>query len=138
MTDNELLSAIANMMNKNNKTILRKIDTLEENLRAEIQRLDQKIDMVDQNLRAEIQKVDQNLRAEIQKVDQNLQAQIHKINLNLENNIELRLNHIEECYVSTYDRYKVETERLDKMQIDIEVMQDVIREHGQAIEMLTA
>lgn len=127
MTDNELLSAIANMMNKNNKAIFRKIDTLEENLRAEIQRLDRKIDTVEENL-----------RAEIQKVEQNLQAQIHKINLNLENNIEPRLNHIEECYVSTYDRYKVETERLDKMQIDIEVMQDVIREHGQAIEMLTA
>jgi len=109
MTDNELLSAIANMMNKNNKVIFRKIDALEE-----------------------------NLRAEIQKVNQNLQAQIYKINLNLENNIEPRLYHIEECYVSTYDRYKVETERLDKMQIDIEVMQDVIREHGQAIEMLTA
>lgn len=120
MTDNELLSAIANMLNKNSKSLEYRMDSMEE-------RFNHKIDTVEQRLNDKIDNVEKSLRHEIL-----------KINLNLEHNIEPRLRHIEECYISTYDRYKIEIERMDKMQLDIEVTQDVLREHGKALEALTA
>ena len=127
MTDNELLTAIANMMNKNSKALEYRMDSMEKSL-------NDKIDMVESRLNDKIDNVESSLRNEIHRVDN----EIHKIHLKLENDIEPRLQNIEECYISTYDRYKVEVERMDKMQMDIEVLQDVAKEHGEAIAGLTA
>lgn len=131
MTNNELLSAIADMMNKNSKALEYRMDTMEKSL-------NDKIDRVEKVLNDKIDGVEQCLDNKIDNVECSLRGEIQKINLKLENDIEPRLQNIEACYISTYDRYKIEVERMDKMQMDIEVLQDVVREHGDAIAALTA
>lgn len=69
----------------------------------------------------------------INEVESSLKADIHSINLKLENIIEPRLQHIEDCYLSTFERYKVGVEKIDKMELDIEVMKSVVKKHEQIL-----
>lgn len=155
MTDKELLSSIANLINTNSKMLEKRMDTMEERLNNKIDfvehSLNDKIDCVEQRLNDKIDRVEQRLSgrmdglegrmnglenridsldSKIDRVETSLKHEIHQINLKLENNIEPRLQNIEECYLSTYERYKTSTEHIEKMQLDIEVLQDVVREHG--------
>lgn len=148
MTDNELLLAISNIVNANSKTlegrmdrIEEKIDTVEDNLTKRMdvleeilndkidaveQRLDARIDLVEQRLDA----VDAKLTSQIKEVDQRLGNDVHAILLNMENVVMPRLNTIESCYTSTYDKYKDGTEKIERMEQDIDVLQDVVKNHS--------
>ena len=67
-----------------------------------IQPLETKIDDVEQSLSARID----GMEHRIDRVENSLQGQIRKINLCLEHDIKPRLQNIEECYLSTFERYK--------------------------------
>lgn len=127
MTDNELLLAISNIVGKNTEYLESRIDTMG-------QTLNDRIDNVEQRLSNRID----NLDIKIDDVEGRLGHEIRKINLKLENDIEPRLQNIENCYISTYERYKTSVEKIDKMQMDIEIIQDVVKEHGEAIQGLIA
>lgn len=61
---------------------------------------------------------------------------LSKIELTLENNILPRLQNIESCYTSTYDRYKNSAEQFEAMKQDIEIMKKVIAEHSEKLQKL--
>mgnify|MGYP000663551034 FL=1 len=71
-----------------------------------------------------------SLRAEIAETRDSLQSQLTQINLTLEQNVVPRLNTIESCYVSTYERYSQGINQLESIQSDILVMKDVIMKHS--------
>ena len=71
-----------------------------------------------------------SLRAEITETRDSLQSQLTQINLTLEQNVVPRLNTIESCYVSTYERYSQGINQLESIQSDILVMKDVIMKHS--------
>lgn len=62
-----------------------------------------------------------------------LEQLIKKIDLRDENVIIPRLNEIEKCYLSTYERYKVSTMEYDAMKNDISVLKMVVAEHSDKI-----
>ena len=86
------------------------------------------------SLRAEITEtrdsLQSSLRAEIAETRDSLQSQLTQINLTLEQNVVPRLNTIESCYVSTYERYSQGINQLESIQSDILVMKDVIMKHS--------
>lgn len=123
MTDKELLLSISKIMDQKLKPIENRIDGVEQNLKADINRLDSKIDTVEQSLKA---------------VEQNLKADIHLINLNLENVIVPRLNEIEACYVSTSKRYMREVDKLVSFDTSLSALQDVVIEHGNRLHLIGA
>lgn len=90
MTDNELLLAISNMMDK---------------------KLDAKLNPIENR---------------IKRIEVDL----------LENNVIPRLNTIESCYTSTYDRYKDSVEDYENIKQDISIMKQVIREHSEKLQKL--
>ena len=47
-----------------------------------------------------------------------------------------RLNTIESCYTSTYDRYKDSVQDYEGMQQDISVMKKVVAEHSDKLQKL--
>ena len=49
----------------------------------------------------------------------------------LEDKVLPRLNTIESCYTSTFDRYKVSVEEYEAIKQDISIMKKVIQEHSQ-------
>lgn len=54
----------------------------------------------------------------------------------LENNVIPRLNTIEACYTSTYDRYKDSVEDYEAMKQDISIIKKVVTEHSEKLQKL--
>ena len=112
----EISGMLENMQNSLHAEIAETRDSLQRSLRAEI---------------AETRDSLQNsLRAEIAETRDSLQSQLTQINLTLEQNVVPRLNTIESCYVSTYERYSQGINQLESIQSDILVMKDVIMKHS--------
>ena len=127
MTDNELLLAIADIVGKNTKVLERRIDRVEVSL-------NNKIDEVDARLSNKIDEVDARLSNRIDGIE----GGVHNIMLRLENIIEPRLSNIESCYTSTYDRYRDESEKINVLEMNMEVLQSVVKEYGVRLSALTA
>lgn len=149
MTDNELLLSISNIMDKKLYPLEQrmdvfdeKLDKLEKKLTTKIdsveQNLNSKIDTVEQNLNSKIDTVEQNLNSRIDTVEQNLKHSIRLINLTLENNVVPRLNEIENCYISTSERYQRETDKIISLDTDMSVAKSVLLEHSNKLAALGA
>lgn len=65
-----------------------------------------------------------------------IEQRLTNIELTLENNIIPRLQNIEACYLSTYERYKNSVEGYEAMQADIALLKTVVREHGEKLQPL--
>ena len=111
--------------------ISRMLENMQNSLRTEIA---ETRDSLQSSLRAEIAEtrdsLQNSLRAEIAETRDSLQSQLTQINLTLEQNVVPRLNTIESCYVSTYERYSQGINQLESIQSDILVMKDVIMKHS--------
>ena len=67
---------------------------------------------------------------------QPIKDDIQSLKLQNENDILPRLQNIESCYTSTYNRYKSSVSQIEAMQADIDVMKKVISEHSEKLEKL--
>lgn len=127
----EISGMLENMQNSLRTEIAETRDSLQNSLRAEIA---ETRDSLQNSLRAEIAEtrdsLQNSLRAEIAETRDSLQSQLTQINLTLEQNVVPRLNTIESCYVSTYERYSQGINQLESIQSDILVMKDVIMKHS--------
>ncbi len=126
MKDDELLLAISDLMDKKLHPLEAQINRVEDSLHN-------KIDLVEQALTSEIVKLDNKIDA----VDKNLQNQITRINLFNENVVMPRLQTIESCYLSTYERYKDRNEQIDQLQLDISVIKRVVIDHGEQLRKIS-
>lgn len=64
-----------------------------------------------------------------------LKKEIHMIRTDLlENNVIPRLNAIENCYLSTYNRYAVNADRIEAMSDDISVIKAVVSSHAEQLK----
>lgn len=149
MSDNELLLAIADIVGTNTKALEQRIDRVETSLNNRINEveasLSNKIDEVDYRLSAKIDEVDHRLSAKIDEIDNRLSDKIdgvdgsvHNIMLRLENIIEPRLNNIESCYISTYDKYRDGSSKIESLEMNMEVLQSVVKEYGVKLNSLSA
>lgn len=68
---------------------------------------------------------------------QPIKDDIQFLKLQNENNILPRLQNIEACYTSTYNRYKSGIAQIEAMQTDIDVMKSVIREHSEKLQKIS-
>ena len=127
MTDNELLLAIADIVGSNTKALEGRIDRVETSLIN-------KIDGVNARLSNKIDGVDACLSNKIDGVE----MRVNNIMLRLENIIEPRLNNIESCYTSTYDKYRDSVEKMESFEMNIEVLQSVVKEYGVKLSALIA
>ena len=127
----EISGMLENMQNSLRTEIAETRDSLQSSLRAEIA---ETRDSLQNSLRAEIAEtrdsLQNSLRTEIAETRDSLQSQLTQINLTLEQNVVPRLNTIESCYVSTYERYSQGINQLESIQSDILVMKDVIMKHS--------
>lgn len=62
-----------------------------------------------------------------------LEAEVRGIKVYLESNIEPRLRTIESAYLSTYNRYCRETERMQKTYSDVEMLKGAVVEHSRTL-----
>lgn len=67
---------------------------------------------------------------------QEIKTRVKKIEITQENEILPRLNTIESCYTSTYDRYKDQVETYESMKQDISIIKKVVAEHSEKLQKL--
>ena len=67
---------------------------------------------------------------------QEIKTRVKKIEITQENEILPRLNTIESCYTSTYDRYKNQVETYESMKQDISIIKKVVAEHSEKLQKL--
>lgn len=65
-----------------------------------------------------------------------LESDVTNIKITLENNIDPRLQNIESCYTSTYDRYRDSVEEHETMKTDIDILKKVVKEHSEKLQQL--
>ncbi len=67
---------------------------------------------------------------------QEIKDRVKKIELTQENIVLPRLNTIESCYTSTYDRYKDNVETYESMKQDISIIKKVVAEHSEKLQKI--
>lgn len=66
-----------------------------------------------------------------------IENRLTKIELTLENNILPRLQNIESCYTSTYERYKNYADKIDAVFDDIELLKKEVSEHSEKLQKIS-
>ena len=135
LTNDDLL-AISQLLDVKLKAEIQPIKNEIQNLKGEIQAVKTEMQAVKAELQAEIQAVKADLQAEIQAVRADLQTQILQMKLFQENVMMPRLNTIEACYLSTYNRYKDSVEGYEALQADNALMKNIIMEHSDKLQKL--
>lgn len=134
MTNDELYLAISQLINTNSKEIESRMEAMENRLSNRIENLDAKIDVVEARLSDRID----NLDAEMHCIENRLDSEIKNVKLCLENVMLPRLQNIEACYTSTFERYKAYAEKYERLESDVEVVKSVVRKHNQILYPTTA
>ena len=154
MTDNELLYAISDMMDSKLKPVherLQKIEITQENnilprlekieltqendILPRLDKLEQSYERLEQSyerLEQSQDKLEQSYERMEQSYERLEQSQ-KKIELTLENNILPRLQTIEDCYLSTFERYQSGVGQIERMQNDIDVIKTTITNHSEIL-----
>ncbi len=91
-------------------------------LKAEVKDLKGEV----KGLKAEVD----GLKAEVD----TLKTEIHQIKLFQENIIMPRLNDIEACYTSTYQRYKDHADRMEQTYEDVALLKKVVASHSEMLQ----
>lgn len=132
------LLAIGQVMDEKLKPIEERLDRVEDRLdRLEIRmdRLEQRVDGLEQRVGG-LEQGFVLLKEEVaglgKRVD-GLEAEVRGIKVYLESNIEPRLRTIESAYLSTYNRYCRETERMQKTYSDVELLKGAVVEHSRTL-----
>lgn len=116
MTDNELLVAITKIIDP---------------LREDVQELKGDV----QVLKEDVQELKENVQ-NLEKDMQDVKFRVKKIELTQENEILPRLNTIESCYTTTYDRYRDSVGEHETMKQDISVIKKVVAEHSEKLQKI--
>lgn len=97
-------------------------------------------EMLDRKLDARLKPIEHELKvlkAEVKdlkaEVD-TLKTEIHQIKLFQENIIMPRLNDIEACYTSTYQRYKDHADRMEQTYEDVALLKKVVASHSEMLQ----
>lgn len=89
--------------------------------------------MTDNELLLAISEMIDPLREDIREI----KSRVKNIELTQETKILPRLNTIESCYTSTFDRYKDSVEDYEAMKQDISIMKKVIAEHSEKLQKIS-
>lgn len=68
---------------------------------------------------------------------QPIKEDIQFLKLQNENEIVPRLQEIESCYTSTYNRYKNGAAQIDQLQLDMDIVKNVISEHSDKLQKIS-
>ncbi len=123
MTNNELLLAISDLMDKKLEVNSRYLENkITENLESKI---------------AENSKILEDKITHITlSIENNILPRLQSMELSIENNILPRLQNIESCYTDTYKRYQENNEKMELFFQDISLIKQVLTGHSERLEKL--
>ena len=149
MTDNEIIAVMSNMLypiskeisdvNANVKIIVNGVQELKSDvdiLKTEVKELRTDVDILKTKVEELRTDVD-ILKDKVTTLDINyeeIKNRVINIELTQENIIVPRIQEIEGCYISTYDRYKNSVEEYEIMKQDICVLKNVVSDHSMKLQ----
>lgn len=77
--------------------------------------------------------MDEKLKANLAPIENRLT----KIEITLENDILPRIQNIESCYTSTYERYKNNADKMEAVFTDLELLKKVVSEHSEKLKKIS-
>lgn len=128
MSDNELLFAISDMLDAKLEPINNRLDRIEQTQENNILPRLEKMEQSQERLEQAQERLEQSY--------ERLEQSQKKIELTLENNVLPRLQTIEDCYLSTFERYRSGVGQIEKMQSDIDVIKATITKHSEILQKL--
>lgn len=135
MSDNELLLAISDMMDKKLKPIHTDIRELQKDM-SEVKTDVAELKTDVRELQEDMSKVKADI-LDLQVTVGNMQINMKKMQIQMEMDFSPRLQNIESCYLSTYQRYSKGTEQIDSMQMDIDVLKSTVIEHSEKLQRIS-
>jgi len=116
VTDKEILFALSNMLDP---------------IKGDISEMKGDIS----GLKADVSGLKEDV-SEMKKEMSEMNTRLKKVELTQENVILPRLQNIEACYTSTYDRYKQSVEDYETLKMDMDVVKRIVAEHSAKLQML--
>ena len=107
MSDNELLLAISSMMDQKLGPIQKDISQIQDNMT--------------------------DIKAQMMEMD----VRVKRMEINLENEILPRLQNIESCYTSTYERYAKGVDQIENTMQDVALIKTVVTKHIEKLEKIS-
>ena len=129
--DREFLCAISDMMDEKLDPIKTQIGQL-YGMKGDVEGLKHDVHVLKEDV--------QGLKEDVQGLKEDMQevkGRVKKIELTQENVILPRLQNIEECYVSTYERYQKNCDEHEEMKQDIAMLKDVTEKHSQILQRIS-
>ncbi len=130
MTDQELLLAISDIMDKKIKSELQPV---RDDLKMMNDNIQQRIDALEQRLDSRIDALEQRLDSRIDAME----VRVKSIELHLENVTDKNIQLLAENYLPAAKRYERSTAAIDAMQVDIDLMKGVIRNHSEQLQQIS-
>ncbi len=127
MSDNELLLAISNIVSSQIEPLKQDIKSIKQDMQSTKQDI--------QSTKQDIQSTKQDIQSTKQDI-QFTKQDIQFTKILIENDILPRLQNIEACYTSTYNRYANGIEKLDAVIQDIDILKKVVTEHGEKLQKI--
>lgn len=127
----EMLSLDARMTNMEYKfdVLTREVSQLKDNI----------IDLTSRT--ASLEKSSQRTNTKLESMEKSLQEQGERIKrieiIHLENNLIPRVNHIESCYMSTYERYKAYNDRLPELFATVSNVSRTVQTHSEKLKKIS-
>lgn len=139
LTDEDLL-AIAGLLDKKMSaldakwedrlnTFASRMEVRFEALEARADALDAKMDAMDAEWKARLAAMDAKWEAKLDAMDMRLK----RVEMKLENDVIPRLQNIEDCYRTTFDRYRESVAGYESMQADVEILKRVVMDHSERL-----
>ncbi len=125
----EDLLAISQMMDERLDRRLKPIESDIKTMKGDIKEIKNEQKIMKNDLRAVKNEV-KTVRAEVK----TLKNELQRVKLFQENIIMPRLNEIEACYTSTYDRYKEHADRMERTYDDVAVLKQVVTGHSEKLQ----
>ena len=155
MIDMELLSAIGDLMDAKfeifEKKIDAKLEALEQRMNARFDALEERVAKVEESvikLEVRVANVEESVTrlekrvtkleervAKVEKQIDDIDTRVKKLEYMVEYMLLPRVRHIEECYLSTYKRYKEYCERMEQAFADIDILKITVHEHSLRLQM---
>lgn len=144
MSDNELLLAISNMIDpiredvQEIKSRVRSIENRVEKIENRVERIENRVENIENRVERIENRVEriENRVERIENRTESIENRVKKMEIVQENEILPRLNTIESCYTSTYDRYKDSVDGYGTMKQDITIIKKVVAEHSEKLQKI--
>ena len=121
-------------------TFASRIEVRFEALEARADALDAKMDAMDAEWKTRLDAMDAKWEARLTAMDAKwetkldaMDMRLKRVEMKLENEVIPRLQNIEDCYRTTFDRYRESVAGYESMQADVEILKRVVMDHSERL-----